>query len=76
MTVFCGQKEVAFELEANLMLVFNATFNNFVIFHQINHAEIAHTTLTVDNVGVSQYLFDEIMTGLLLEGMDAFNLKY
>jgi hypothetical protein len=33
MTVFCGQKEVAFELEANLMLVFNATFDNFVIFH-------------------------------------------
>jgi hypothetical protein len=27
-------------------------------------------------VGVSQYLFDPIVTGLLGEGMDAFNLKY
>jgi len=59
------QAELAFKLTSDLKFVVNATFNNFAIRSQIIESSVANTVLSVDNIGLATYNFDEALAPTL-----------
>ena len=69
-------KELAFNLESNLMFVMNATFNNFIIYHQIKSAEASRTLKISDNIGLADYDFDSMFNEMIVPAIANYNEEY
>lgn len=82
MTVSCGKDDTsemldAIVLESRLMVVFNATFENFVVYHQITEAETTETVLIADYIGLTKVRdLDNELAPLIAHGVESYNAKF
>ena len=79
LNIYCNStskttQELALSFESQLMLVLNATFNNFVIRTQITEQALAEIQLVQDNVGLAtSYDFKLMLTPILDNFVENFN---
>lgn len=80
MTVLCASdsespKTTAVVLESNLMVVLDARFDNFVIYHQITSAETSATKVISNNVSMLSHEWDLELEPLIAKGIVDYNAK-